>query len=195
MVTELIQFSLYNLKEPIYLLFLDAKSAFDTVLPEILIRNMFVSGMSGNTLTYMNNRLTNRKTFVEWDKTLMGPIMDEQGLEQGGPNSSDLYKLYNNELLKTTQSSGLGVPLKKQIISSVGLADNTVIAANKISNLNNILTLVMNYCEKYSVSLCPSKTKLLRISKLADTELEQMNPIKIKDVKINFSESAEHVGV
>ena len=53
----------------------------------------------------------------------------------------------------------------------------------------------MNYCEKYSVSLCPSKTKLLRISKLADTELEQMNPIKIKDVKIHFSESAEHVGI
>ena len=40
LVTEPIQHSLYTLKEPIYLLFLDAKSAFDTVMPELLIKNM-----------------------------------------------------------------------------------------------------------------------------------------------------------
>ena len=33
LVTEIIQHSLYTLKEPIYLLFLDAKSAYDTVAP------------------------------------------------------------------------------------------------------------------------------------------------------------------
>ena len=40
LVTEIIQHSVYTLKEPAYLLFLDAKSAFDKVVPEMLIRNM-----------------------------------------------------------------------------------------------------------------------------------------------------------
>ena len=103
LLTEVIQHSLYTLKEPVYLLFLDARSAFDTVVTELLVRNMYLAGMDGNTTILVNHRLKNRLTYLDWDRTLMGPIQDDYGLEQGGPNSSDLYKLYNNELLKTTE--------------------------------------------------------------------------------------------
>ena len=86
-----------------YLLFLDAKSAFDTVVTQFLIRNLYLTGMNGTSLIYFDNRLKNRTTFCEWDKVLMGPIDDEHGLEQGGVNSSDAYKIYNNNLFKTLQ--------------------------------------------------------------------------------------------
>ena len=196
LVTEVVQHSLFSLKEPAYLLFLDAKSAYDTVKPERLIKNMYTAGMDGNTIVYMNQRLINRLTFLEWDKNLMGPIMDEHGLEQGGSNSSDLYKLYNNELLKTTQKSTLGIPLRKSlVISSVGQADDTVLTANKLSNLSNILVLTKDYCDKYSVTLCPDKTKLMRLTRVADNYMEMMNPIVINDTTIPFSECAEHVGI
>ena len=57
--------------------------------------------MCGYALTYLNNRLTNQLTYVDWNKTLMmGPIVDEHGVEQGGVNSSDHYKLYNNDLMR-----------------------------------------------------------------------------------------------
>ena len=196
LVTEVVQHSLFSLKEPAYLLFLDAKSAYDTVKPEKLIKNMYTAGMDGNTIVYMNQRLINRLTFLEWDKNLMGPIMDEHGLEQGGSNSGDLYKLYNNELLKTTQKSSLGVPLRKsQVISSVGQADDTVLTANKLANLSNLLVLTEDYCDKYSVTLCPDKTKLVRLTRVADTDMEMMNPIVINGTKIPFSDCAEHVGI
>ena len=35
----------------------------------------------GHGLIYLDNRLKNRKTFVEWDKILMGPIHDLLGVE------------------------------------------------------------------------------------------------------------------
>ena len=101
LVTEVTQHSLYTAKEPAYMLFLDAESAFDNTKPEMLIREMYCAGMDGNTTNYLNLRLTNRRTYIDWEKNLMGPINDEQGLEQGGINSSDFYKLYNNNLLKT----------------------------------------------------------------------------------------------
>ena len=195
LVTELIQHSLYTLKEPIYLLFLDAMSAYDTVMPKLLIKNMYLAGMEGNSLTSMNHRFTNRQTYVDWAGNLMGPIHDEHGLEQGNIASSDLYKLYNNELLKTTQKSELGIPLKSQVISSVGQADDTVHATNKLTNLSNILHLTMDYCKKYKVTLCAEKTKLLRITNVPDSELEVLNPIYINGVQVKFSESAEHVGI
>ena len=37
-----------------------------------------------------NSRLEHRKTFVEWDKVLMGPIKDLVGVEQGGVNSDKI---------------------------------------------------------------------------------------------------------
>ena len=81
-VTEAIQSSRFCLSKPIFLLFLDAKSAFDSVVIPYLIRSMYLSGTMGSSLLYMDNRLSNRTTFCEFDKTLTGPIYDELGLEQ-----------------------------------------------------------------------------------------------------------------
>ena len=148
LLTEVIQQSVFTLQEPCYLLFLDAMSAFDKVVPEMLIRNLYLAGMDGNTTNYINNRLTNRITFIDWDKTILGPIKDEQGLEQGGIKSSDLYKVYSNENLTTAQNSSQGVAMGgSQVISAIGFADDTSLGANKLTNLSNILYLTTNYCE------------------------------------------------
>ena len=92
---------------------MDAKSAFDRVLPELLIRSMFIAGMDGNSTVFVKNRLTNRKTYLDWERNLMGPINDELGLEQGGSNSSEYYKLYSNENLTSAQKSEQGIDLGK----------------------------------------------------------------------------------
>ena len=58
---------------PIFALFLDAKSAFDRVLKEILVRNLFTAGTDDHRLLYIDKRLKNRRTFCEYDKQIMGP--------------------------------------------------------------------------------------------------------------------------
>ena len=196
LVTEVIQHSVWTLKEPAYLLFMDARSAFDKVVPELLIRNLYKAGMDGNTINLINNRLKNRLTYIDWDKNIMGPIRDEHGVEQGGINSSDYYKIYSNENLTNAQKSLQGIHLGNSlVISEIGLADDTVACANKLTNLYNILHLVTDYCEKYSVNLCHEKTKLMRMTNRHKTDLEVYNPICIDGHEIDFSEEAEHVGV
>ena len=94
---------------PVFALFLDARSAFDLTIREITIRNLHLIGTTGQRLVYLDNRLKHRKTFIEWDKKVLGPINDELGFEQGGISSSDLYVVYNNEQLQNAQESGLGI--------------------------------------------------------------------------------------
>ena len=89
LLTEAIQHSLFTLKKPIFILYLDAQSAFDVVLRELLIRNLYNCNTRGHSLLYINQRLGSRRTYIDWEGNLMGPIADEQGLEQGGDNSSD----------------------------------------------------------------------------------------------------------
>ena len=194
LLTEVIQYSLYTAKEPVFVIYLDAKSAFDVVLKELLIKNLFHCNTNGHSLLYLNNRL---ETFVEWEGQLMGPILDQRSLEQGGPNSSDPYKVFRKEQLATSQASKLGIKLGKQVISGIGLADDTLHVSNNINKLFYLLHLTHLFCMKYQVELCGEKTKLqVFATKEMDFFVEYakyMNPIKVNNEKIEFVDSAEHV--
>ena len=66
-----------------YVLLLDAQSAFDKIVKECAMRSAFLDGTQYQSLLYLDARLSSRLTFPEWDKVLMGPIKDSMGLEQG----------------------------------------------------------------------------------------------------------------
>ena len=200
LVTEAIQASLHTNSKPIFLLFLDARSAFDRVVRQLLVRNLYKSGMYGSSLRYIDNRLKNRKTYLEHDKVLMGPIHDKNGVEQGGINSGDFFKIYNNEQFETGHSSNLGVQVSNTItISTIGQADDACLLSDDIYNLQYLLMLSLQYCKKFDVDLCAEKTKLLALStkdaKVFVDIFEAINPIKIDGHPIKFVQTADHVGV
>ena len=97
----------------------------------------------------------------------MGPILDCWGLEQGGKNSSDFFKVYNNEQVQIAQDSELGVQLggvQPQVVSAVAQADDVCLLSNNIHSLQNLLQLSLSYCNKYQVTLSSEKTKLQAFS-------------------------------
>ena len=89
----------------------------------------------------------------------MGPIREQQGLEQGGDSSSDLYKIFSSEQLSSAHTSELGVHLGPLALSGVGQADDTAPLSNNIHQLY-YLQLSLNFCSnKYHVQLSSGKTK------------------------------------
>ena len=85
LLTECIQFSSNALKLPTYVLYLDAKSAFDIVQKELLMKNLYhLLDEPDQLLLHINNRLANRQTILDWKGNLMGPILDQQGIGTGG---------------------------------------------------------------------------------------------------------------
>lgn len=83
-VTEVIQFSLNVSKKPVYLLTVDAMSAYDRCLRQILSSQQYKADITGSALTFMNNRLASRATTYQWEGAMMGPARDDTGFEQGG---------------------------------------------------------------------------------------------------------------
>ena len=198
LLTECISYSKHTLQLPTYVLYLDAKSAFDNVLKELLIKNLYNVQEPDQSFIIINNRLHNRKTYVDWNGVLMSPIHDELGLEQGGTNSSEYYKIFGKEQLELAQQSNLGVHLGKNlVISGIGQADDTVLLSNDLHNLFCLLKLTILFCTKYNVELCAEKTRLqLFNSKTMQVDLHSIvNPIRINDKAIDFSKTAEHVGI
>ena len=200
LLTEVSQFSLHVLQQPVFILYLDAKSAFDKVLRQLLIRNLYFCGTAGKELLHFNNRLEFRKTMAEWDKILMGPIIDQQGVEQGGVNSGDFYKIYSKSQLQMAQDSKLGVQLSRDItISAIGQADDTALVSNSLHSLQNLLELSLYYCQKYNVELCSDKTVMQVMSTNAMSKqveyLKRFSPVNLQGSQIKFKSSAEHLGI
>ena len=144
LVTEVIQHSLHSSKKPVYMLLLDAESAFDRCLRQILCAELFKAGVDDQALILIDNRLASRSTIYKWETDLLGPSPDLTGFEQGGINSSDWYKLYNNEQLTVSQSSKLGVNIRSSIVSAVGQADDVALFSNTMSNLYLLLAITLN---------------------------------------------------
>ena len=100
---------------------LDAKSAFD-----------------------LADRLCSRLTYVEFEKCLMGPIADKCGVEQGGILSDRQYKLANNEQLKTTQQSELGIyiygypPLARLMIPFFSVTPSSISSISSTSQSSTV---------------------------------------------------------
>ena len=114
--------------------------------------------MAGSAILYMDSsRLANRKTVYEWDGVRMRPADDNTGFEQGGVNSIDYYKLYNNEKLSVTQRSELGTNIGSGTISAVGQADDVLLLADDIFSLKLLVILTEEYYHKYRVKLEPGK--------------------------------------
>ena len=199
LVTETIQYSLNVLDKPLFLLALDAQSAFDRCLPQILCGELFNLGTQGSALLLINNRLRNRTTVYNWDNQMLGPSQDMTGFEQGGLSSADFYKLYNNIQLKGAQDSSLGVRMSEIVVSGIGQADDVILVSNDINNLKFLAELSEQYCKYYRVKLVPSKTKLLPIShphhKLLVEYSELVNDVKIDGTLVRFADEAEHVGI
>ena len=199
LLTETINHSLTDLNLPIFGLFLDARSAFDLIIRQLFARRLYLLGTSDHRLVFIDNRLKNRKTFMEWDKRVLGPITDQLGFEQGGIPSGEFYICYNNEQIQSAQDSGLGVNIGPVHIAAVGQADDVVLVSNDVRLLHFLLQLTMDYCTKYHVTLAPEKTKLVGFSKKSQKNLlnyqKAISPITINNIPIEFSNTAEHVGV
>ena len=207
-ITEAISYSLNVHKQPVYLLLLDARSAFDLVVIEHAIRCAWNAGTQAEGLVYLDKRLRNRLTFVEWDKQIMGPIADTIGVEQGGCASDRIHRLVNNEQLETAQRSKLGIDLGlvpapsgglvRQVLSSVGQADDVGLLSSSLLALICLLHLTKMYCDKYQVQLVGAKTKLLVFNtkeSLQQTTVELATYPVIVDQNIEPSDEASHVGV
>ena len=130
----------------------------------------------------------------------MGPIFDQWGLEQGGINSSEFYKIYNNDQIKDAQDTTLGVSITDpHVISAIAQADDIALLSDDIFSLNNLLSLTLSYCKKNFVQLCPGKTKLQAYSNNATDDVtfyaKAVSPIQIDGEHIKFENKVKHVGV
>ena len=90
-----------DLNKTAYVAFLGAKSVFDVVSHDSLLRKLYNIGVKGKSWSVIHSLYQEAVSAVKWNGLLSRKFRVEQGVRQGGILSTDYYKLYkNNQLLR-----------------------------------------------------------------------------------------------
>ena len=200
LLTEVITYATLTLGVALWVLLLDKQSAFDSVLKEDILSEAYTAAgyQADKSLLYLANRLASRRTFLQFSSTLMGPILDQRGVEQGGVNSGDEFQLVNNGELITTNSAGLGLNMGGVSVGSIGVADDVALTSPSPHALQSLLNLSQSLTSSRHMVNVPEKTKLLLYHPKGDNSAaywQEVCPITMAGAALPLSSQAEHVGV
>ena len=140
-----------DLRKPLYLAFLGVKSAFDVVFHESLLRKLFHIGIEGNTWTLIQSLHQDAESVVKWNGAYSDTFKLQRGVRQEGILSTDLFKLYGNDLLDRLKIPDIGSYIGKIPCIAPTSADDMVIASDRLDTLLILLNIAVDYsCQEHT---------------------------------------------
>ena len=110
--------------------FLDSKAAFDVVSHASLFRKLFNIGIDGQCWNMTHQMHQNATSCVKWKGVLSSMFDIEQGARQGGILSTDLYKVYNNPLIRSICDAGISRRLGGVSCGAPTVADDITVMSD-----------------------------------------------------------------
>jgi len=83
-----------DLEQLFIIILLDAKSAFDVVVHQSMMRRLYHLGVQDKHWTLINSLHTNASSAVKFNGLVSDTFEIQQGIRHGGVLSADLYKIY-----------------------------------------------------------------------------------------------------
>lgn len=102
-------------RQPLYIAFLDTKSAFDEVSYNSLMRKLYHIVVEGVEWALVHS-LHGAESVVKLNGNVSEKFQVKQGMRQGGILSTDLYKMYGNVLLDNFTLFGEDVVSEKSAV-------------------------------------------------------------------------------
>ena len=141
--------------------FLDCEAAFDAVWTKGLMYKMYQLNLPSNFLRLLCSFLSNRSLSVHVEGYKSRPISLRAGTPQGSCLSPILFSIHVNDIPFTDM---VGCQ-PSQYADDTGLwstGKDTITTAN---NIQRALNCMENWCKKWRVKLCPSKTNVVLFTK------------------------------
>ncbi len=151
-------------KKPLYITFLDVKTAFDVVWHDSLLRKLYIDGIQGGLWLGIKSLYTGAETAISWDDALTDTFPVLQGVRQGAVLSADLYKRFNNPLLNMLSCSGVGGHIGISPLQSPTCADDIALCATDRIDMQCMIDVVHQYSMKEKYEIQARKSAVLTIN-------------------------------
>ena len=147
-------------KKPLYICFVDFKSAFDLVNRQALFYKLKKQDIKGKFYRIIKSMLSKAKSRVKWDKNL-GDIIDNlYGVLQGGVLSPSLFKIFIEDLPKYLDPED-GVKMGTILINYLLHADDLALISETSAGLQKLLIGLEKFCCRWHITVNLIKTNVM----------------------------------
>ena len=184
-----------DLEKPIYIAFLDAKSAFDVVVNEILMRKVYTSGVKPSTWQLINEIHIDSHSAINWNDNVSRKFEIKQGVKQGGLLSADLFKVYSNDTFETLNNTNLGGTIGNIKVCAPGCADDVAVQSNNPHDLQILVNGSKLNSDTIRCILQPQKSVVVEPEQRNSHKYQNSYEWKIGEKSMPVVETATHLGI
>lgn len=181
-------------QKKVYLCFIDYQKAFDRVQHGKLLGELQKLNLDGKDLRIIQNLYWNQEATLKYLDNRTKNIHIQRGVRQGCVMSPMLFNVYSERIFKeAVDEVQIGIKVNGKYINNIRYADDSVLMAESIEDLQNLLDRVNNASEEMGLTINTQKTKVMVISKtdenchiyLNNTQLEQVHKFRYLGVALN----------
>ncbi|CAH2241180.1 jg3246 [Pararge aegeria aegeria] len=155
-----------DMQQDVYLCFIDYEKAFDRVLHDRLIAILHNIGLDGKDIRIIQNLYWNQRAKVWVGNEETEDVEIKRGVRQGCILSPTLFNLYSETIIaEAIEGLDCGVKINGRNINNIRYADDTVLIASSLEDIQRIVTRVNMCSENAGLRMNISKTKFMVISK------------------------------
>lgn len=154
-------------KRKAFILFVDFKSAFDSLSHDLLWHKLFSLGLSGKIIRILQNLYSKASVRIKIRGEYSESISLGDGVLQGETLSPVIFKLFISDIEKFFKSRGVGgICMNANCeILSLQFADDFAIIADSYQDLIHKINILEDYCSENKLTVNISKSKILKLGK------------------------------
>ena len=149
---------------PLFVCFIDFKSAFDLVNRFALLYKLLNYGISGNFFAVIRSMFKNASSRVKWNGELGNIFENVNGVLQGGVMSPTLFNLFVEDLSSYLDNSK-GVTIGDRKIDHLFFADDLVLLSETNTGLQSLINSLEIFCSQWHMVVNLTKTKVMVFQK------------------------------
>ena len=141
--------------------FMDLKKAFDTVPRYLLFAKLEALGLVGKILNVIKALYTSNSASIRIGDYMTESFSIESGVMQGSKLGPILFIIYINDLLEQLEDSKLGVHIWNIVISALGFADDIILLADNVKNLQRLIDICAAWSKINGMDFNTDKCKVM----------------------------------
>ena len=184
-------------KQPLYVGVLDVAKAFDVVYHPSLLRKLHIQGLRENWWLLKQDMLKGMYSRVLWQNELSNKFTILQGNRQGAYGSPNEYLSYQYDELDMLDSNRSGTYIGAIHVPAPTCADDTVLLANHIHDLQSQLLITENYSKQERFELQITKTSITNMNSSSpeNENIKKKQPWSLNEEKVSVTDEFTHLGI
>ena len=181
------------LNKPLYICYIDFKSAFDFVNRHALLFKLLNRGVKGKMLRILKSMFSKSKSRVKWNNSYSDTFENLYGVLQGGVISPTLFNVFLEDLPDYLDLT-CGVSMNNIVITYLLHADDLILISETPEGLQRLIDGLHEFCKQWHMIVNLMKTNVCVFNRKA-SKLAKQPKFFYNGQEIDYCTKYKYLGI